>query len=195
MDRIEDDYDPTLIGEHCARFVLVSGCSGGGKSSLVREIGRRGYATIPEAGRQIVKEQHFLGGDALPWRDGRRFAELLLWRSVHQMTCAVTVPGLVFFDRGVIEPAAWLERTEATVPDFMLTAVDRCRYSRRVFLVPPWPEIHAADPERQAGWDAAVAEYEYLLAFLPRHGYQTVIVPKAPVTERADFILEAIAQA
>jgi hypothetical protein len=38
-------------------FVLISGCSGGGKSMLLIELGRRGYATVEEPGRRIVKEE------------------------------------------------------------------------------------------------------------------------------------------
>ena len=38
-------------------MVVVSGCSGGGKSTLLAELALRGYAVFPEPGRQIVKEQ------------------------------------------------------------------------------------------------------------------------------------------
>ena len=36
---------------------MISGCSGGGKSTLQEELGQRGYATVEEPGRRIVKEQ------------------------------------------------------------------------------------------------------------------------------------------
>jgi predicted ATPase len=32
-------------------FVVISGCSGGDKSTLLIELGRRGYATVEEPGR------------------------------------------------------------------------------------------------------------------------------------------------
>src|SRR6185369_12186033 len=48
------------------RFVVISGCSGGGKSSLLEELGRCGYATVEEPGRRIVKEELRSGGTALP---------------------------------------------------------------------------------------------------------------------------------
>ena len=38
------------------RFVVITGCSGGGKSTLLDELGRRGHATIEEPGRRIVRE-------------------------------------------------------------------------------------------------------------------------------------------
>jgi predicted ATPase len=36
------------------RFVVISGCSGGGKSTLLAELGRRGHTVI---GRRIVIEE------------------------------------------------------------------------------------------------------------------------------------------
>jgi predicted ATPase len=36
------------------RFVVISGCSGGGKSTLLAELARRGYRTVEEPGRRIV---------------------------------------------------------------------------------------------------------------------------------------------
>jgi predicted ATPase len=48
------------------RFVVLSGCSGGGKSTLLIELGRRGYATEEEPGRRVVKEEMLGGGLALP---------------------------------------------------------------------------------------------------------------------------------
>jgi predicted ATPase len=36
------------------RFVVISGCSGGGKSTLLAELGRRGHAVVEEPGRRIA---------------------------------------------------------------------------------------------------------------------------------------------
>ena len=51
-------------------FVTISGCSGGGTSTLLAEFQRRGFATIEEPGRRIVGEELNRGGSALPWVDG-----------------------------------------------------------------------------------------------------------------------------
>jgi predicted ATPase len=48
------------------RFVVISGCSGGGKSTLLAELGRRGHTVIEEPGRRIVIEEMNGGGSALP---------------------------------------------------------------------------------------------------------------------------------
>jgi len=50
-------------------FVTISGCSSGGKSTLLAELRRRGFATVEEPGRRIVAEELKRGGNALPWEE------------------------------------------------------------------------------------------------------------------------------
>jgi predicted ATPase len=56
------------------RFIVISGCSGGGKSTLVAEFARRGYATVKEPGRRIVEDEKRGAGTALPWVDMAAFS-------------------------------------------------------------------------------------------------------------------------
>jgi predicted ATPase len=46
------------------RFVAISGCSGGGKSTLLFELKRRGYAVVEEPGRRIIAEELSGSGQA-----------------------------------------------------------------------------------------------------------------------------------
>ena len=65
-------------------YVIISGCSGDGKSTLLSELASRGYQIVFEPGRQIVKEQTVIQGDALPWIDLKKFLDLALSRYLHQ---------------------------------------------------------------------------------------------------------------
>jgi predicted ATPase len=190
---VESDYvagNPRWSGS--PRLVAVSGCSGGGKSALLDEMATRGYAVFPEPGRQVVKEELLVGGDALPWTDELRFAERCIARAAYFFNMARPETGPVLFDRSIVDVVAALERRGA-VPAHCAAAARAYRYGPRVFLVPPWRELFAADPERRHGFEAAVAEYEGLLRAYPAHGYTTLVVPKASVSERADFLEAALA--
>jgi predicted ATPase len=68
------------------------------------------------------------------------------------------------------------------------------RYHRRVFLAPPWPEIYVTDRERRHGLDRALAESCRLLEVYPSLGYEVSILAKIGVPERADFVLNALAE-
>ena len=195
MPGLEDSYvagNPRWAGHD--RLVVVSGCSGGGKSALIAELARRGHRVFPEPGRQVVKEEALVGGEALPWVDPRRFAERCIARAAYFFNVADASEGPVFFDRGIIDAVTALERLGA-VPAPCAEAARRYRYGRRVFLVPPWPELFAGDDERRHGFEAAAAEYEALVESYPRHGYEVFFVPRAGVPERADLVEAALARA
>jgi predicted ATPase len=172
------------------RFVVISGCSGGGKSTLLAELRRRGHAIVEEPGRRIVKEEREGEGLALPWVDAAAFARRAIAMALADREAARTLQGWVFFDRGLVDAAAALEHL--TGEPVLATLGKSHRYHPRVFLAPPWPEIYVTDKERRHGFDAAVDEYSRLLEAYPSLGYEVFILPKASVAERAGFVLGAL---
>jgi len=175
------------------RFVVISGCSGGGKSTLLAELQARGRAVAAEPGRRIVQAEQARGGRALPWIDLAAFARRAMETALEDRREASRGEGWVFFDRALVDAACALE--QATGEPATDALKSRHRYHRRVFLAPPWPEIYVADPERRHGLDAAVAEYERLARAYPALGYETILLPKTTPAERADFVLETLGAA
>jgi uncharacterized protein len=184
----EDRYQPSLVEGRADQFVALTGCSGGGKSSLLAELGRRGFSTYEEPGRQIVKEQLFIGGDALPWCDSRMFLELTISRSIHHMITAARTSRLSFFDRGIIDQIGGFE----PIPEHIAAAAHRFRYRKTVFFAPPWKEIFKNDEERRHSFEDAVENCATQRRDYERYGYEIVELPKITVAARADFILEKL---
>lgn len=110
------------------RNVVLSGCSGGGKSTLLKELERRGFIVIPEPGRRIVEQELRSGGDALPWTNLAAFATRAIEMAGDDQKSVMSETDWVFFDRGLVDAADDL-------------------------------------------------------------GYETVVLPKVGVSERADFVL------
>jgi predicted ATPase len=173
------------------RFVVISGCSSGGKSTLLIELGRRGYATVEEPGRRVVKEEMLGKGLALPWVDAIAFARRAVALALADRATANRESGWVFFDRGLIDAAAALQHLTGE-PALATLAPDH-RYHHRVFLAPPWPEIYVTDTERRHDLSAAISEYQRLLDVYPSLGYQVTILPKVSTPERAEFVLHSLA--
>jgi len=188
----ESLYRPEQVSAVSDRLVILSGCSGGGKSTLLAELGRRGLAVYEEPGRQLVKEQLFIGGDALPWADIDGFIALTVSRAIYNLVSAARAGRPTVFDRGIIDQIAGLEQLGRPVPPALATAAERFPCHRRVFLVPPWPEIFAGDRERRHSFAAAVEAYEGLRQAYERRGYETMLLPKTDVAARADFMLDAL---
>ncbi|WMT89218.1 AAA family ATPase [Pelagibacterium sp. H642] len=171
------------------RLVVISGCSGGGKSTLLRALALRGYATVEEPGRRIVIEEQRGEGRALPWVDMRAFAERAVAMAREDMGRMAGQQGTIFFDRGLIDAASALGSVGGGTLDEIIGTE---RYHPQVFLTPPWPEIYVEDSERQHGLEAGIAEYERLLMDYRQLGYDIHIVPKGPVEERADYVIEML---
>jgi predicted ATPase len=171
------------------RFIILSGCSGGGKSTLLAELARRGFASVEEPGRRIVIEETRNNGTALPWIDIEAFARRAIAMALEDRQKAPP-EGLVFFDRGLIDAASALRHVGGD--GFIDTLKNTHRYNPLVFLTPPWSEIYRGDDERRHGFDAAVEEYERLVRDYEALGYDSVVLPKSGIEERADFILARI---
>ena len=166
-------------------FVIISGCSSGGKSTLLRERQQRGFGTIDEPGRRIAAEELIRNGKALPWMDAVAFARRAIEVSLADRGAADACARWVFFDRGLIDAAAALEHLtrEPILRSLGLIhrTIEMCS-SRRL------------DRERRLGLAEAIAEYAHLLDVYPPLGYDIQILPKVSVAERADWILTSLAR-
>ncbi len=172
-------------------LIVISGCSGGGKSTLLSELQQRGHAVVMEPGRRILHEEMRSGGQALPWDDKIGFLRRILAVALEDYEKAAKERHeWVFFDRGFIDAAAALE--ELTGEPLLSRLSQSYRYHKRVFLAPPWPEIYVQDAERRHGFDAALREFERLRRAYPSLGYEVLLLPKVSVAERADFVLETL---
>ncbi|MCI4591214.1 AAA family ATPase [Sphingobium sp. BYY-5] len=171
-------------------LVVISGCSGGGKSTLLTELKGRGHAVVEEPGRRIISEELASGGSALPWLDLAAFLRRAIDMALADWAAAADRDGWVFFDRGLVDAASALEAL--TGDPVMRSLCATHRYYPRMFMAPPWPEIYASDAERKHGFDAAVTEYDRLIHAFPALGYEVIPLPKTPTMQRADFVLTSL---
>lgn len=173
------------MGDH---MFVVTGGPGSGKTSLIEAMGRRGFQSMPEAGRAIIQAQVQIGGTALPWADRALYAELMLsWElRSHQEASARDTP--VLMDRGIPDVIGYLVLCDLPVPAHMETAAKRYAYNRRVFLAPYWDAIFTQDTERKQDRQEAEATASVMAQTYSRLGYQIVELPLAGVEDRADFV-------
>lgn len=162
-------------------FVMISGCSGGGKSTLLVELASRGYAVVAEPGRRIIAEERAGQGAALPWVDPPGFARRALAMSIADHEAA---DGLTFFDRGVVDAAVAIAASGGDRP---ISTIARLRYDR-LFLAPPWPEIYVNDADRRHSLEKALRDYERVRQAYLDAGYDPIMLPRDTVSARADFV-------
>ena len=168
------------------RFLVLSGCSGGGKTTLLDELARRGHRTVPEPGRRIVAGALAGDGGPLPWDDPVAFAHRAIALALADREAAGD--GWAIFDRSLIDAVAALPPSAARV-----ALLGAHWYHARVFLVPPWRDLFANDAERRHGFGDAVAEYERLLRAYPQAGYAVSVLPRVSIGRRVDAIEDHMA--
>lgn len=173
------------------KLVVISGCSGGGKSTLLYELKTLGYSVVPEVGREIVKEQLEINGHITPWENPRDFCELLIEKSLlayhRAKSLSETKNRIIFFDRSFLEGVSYFQTLKVHHYDYLVTEY---RYDLTIFMAPPWEEIFCHDDERKHSFSDSVLEYERLIKFYAESGYKIIQIPKESVLERADFIIK-----
>lgn len=177
------------------RFIVITGGPGSGKTTLLEALGAQGCATLPEAGRGIIRAQQAVNGPALPWLDPALFAELMLSWEMRSHAAAREMPGLLFFDRGIPDTIGYLRLTGLPVPDHMMRAAEAMRYNRRVFIAPFWPEIFGQDAERRQTAGEAERTFDAMRNIYLELGYELVPLPLTSVAERVEFVMDALGTA
>jgi hypothetical protein len=139
--------------------VVLSGCSGGGKSSLLAELARRGHAVVPEPGRRIVEEE--LRGN------GRRCLGSI-WLALRGARSCWPVPTGPRRRRlvGYSSIAAWSMRLQRSSTPPAKPRSLRWASRTATTAVSSSPrfgrKIYAVDNERRHAFADAIAEYERL---------------------------------
>lgn len=173
-----------------AQLFVLTGGPGAGKTTLIDAIGNAGFATVPEAGRAIIRQQMPIAGRGQPSIDPDLFAELMLSWDLQSYHAHAGRPGPVFFDRGIVDVVGYLKLVGRPVPGHTSAAARLHRYNPRVFVCPPWPEIFTQDNERKQDQDEAERTCRALIDAYAGCGYDLIEVPRAPVDVRLRFITE-----
>lgn len=175
------------------KFIVISGCSGGGKSTLLTELQKNNYSVVPEIGRELVKEQLAINGKILPWQEPLLFCEELINRSVAAYNQATQIKSakehMIFFDRCFLEGISYYQMLKPNDKKYN-HLVKELRFYSTIFMAPPWQEIFCEDSERKNSFENAVEEYERLSKNYVEYGYELTLLPKSNVEQRLQFILK-----
>lgn len=176
----------------CDRFFVLTGGPGAGKTTLIKALRDRGFATTEEAGRGVIRQETEAGGDALPWLDREGFAAGMFDWELSSYRQARRREGTVFFDRGLPDTLGYLRLEGLDVPAWMEEETWRLRYNARVFIAPPWKEIFGPDEERRQSWQVATRTYETMALTYAAFGYTLIELPRVAVPQRVRFVLDTL---
>ncbi|WP_158750981.1 AAA family ATPase [Acidobacterium sp. S8] len=184
---------PTQIKEQSNdRLYVITGGPGTGKTKLLDELISRGSACVPEAARDIIQQEMRNGGDAVPWKNMQRYSELMLKKSIEDYLAYANAQQVTIFDRGILDTFAHYRLAQLTLPEDSYAHAQLLRYNRNVFLTPPWEEIYETDSERKQTYAESVAVYQTIKDVYVEYGYNLIEIPRTSISERADFVMQAL---
>ena len=171
---------------------IITGGPGSGKTMLVEELVACGHGHSPEVSRRLIREQMARDDGVLPWRSLEAFAAFAVDEMLREHDLADHRDGIIFFDRGLPDVFGYLNDSGIKIPAAWLEAHNRCSYAKKLFILPPWPEIYVNDEERPQTLDKARSLYSAIARAYASLGYELIEVPRISSRERAEFVLEQL---
>jgi predicted ATPase len=174
---------------HRPNFFLLTGGPGSGKSSVLLELQRRGYQTISEVARDIIKAQLASGGNAMHTGDRQAFLSLMLEQSLTDYHQIDITDRPVIFDRGIPDLYGYAQGFCSGVTQPVAEAAAHYRYNQAAFIFPPWLDIYQNDSERQQNFQEAIKTYHALKTAYQHCQCRLLEVPEDTIKKRADYII------
>ena len=179
--------------------IVITGGPSTGKTSVIEQLEKKGFNCLHEVIRSMTSEEknqgrslEIISNPIISVPDPMKFNLNILNARIEQFKAAQSNIGeLFFFDRGIPDVLAYMDCFEQSYDDIFTNACSHFRYDR-VFLMPPWEDIHVLDDERYESFEESLRIHRCLKYSYENHSYEVTQVPKASIGERVEFILEQL---
>jgi len=167
---------------------IITGAPCSGKTSVIKEIERRGFHTIDEVARAFIDNQLNAGQrlDQIK-ADILQFERHILYAKI-KVENSLAKSELIFFDRGVPDSIAYYN-LEGLHPAEPLKLSRRTRY-RKIFFFERFDFLK--DGVRSEDEKIAALLNDLLLEAYGQAGYNLIMVPVMSVEDRTDMVLEKL---
>ena len=171
---------------------IITGAPGTGKTSIINELMKQGYACAKEISRELISEQLAVGGKILPWKNQIAFEEKIIQMRFKQYINSLD-NCIYFFDRSIIDSIAYLKVSNlSSLSQQMNKLINSCIFNKTVFYTPIWEKIYVTDNERKEGIKKAREIENSIINTYISYGYKMIRIPKVSVKKRTSFILSKI---
>ncbi|MGE0010138.1 MAG: AAA family ATPase [Candidatus Babeliales bacterium] len=181
----------TLV--HAHQRMVISGGPGIGKTTVLKELRKRGYQTISETFTSLFEQAATQDALDVFFNGPKQLEMLFLTEQVRKES--LLAPQLpAFLDRSVVDIMAYGYYLHVPISDEMLRLSDR-KYDLVFFLEPLPEEYYRNSSVRRESREVALDIHQMLKAAYMQRGYyphQMIDVPFGTPQERAQFIIDVM---
>jgi predicted ATPase len=171
-------------------WYVITGGPSSGKTTLLGELQKYGYPTIPEMARLVIDDGFARGLTIKEIRkDEQAFQDTVFERKL-ALEAGLDVKQEAFMDRGLHDSLAYYESLGWEASIVMRAAMDKACY-KAIFLLEPLPQFHE-DEARTEDIHFTRRLTTLLQDAYIQYGMEPVRVPVLSPAERAQFILDYI---
>lgn len=170
-------------------WYVITGGPCAGKTTLIKELKKRGYPVVEEAARAYIDQEKAKGKTLEEIRaDEVGFQHAIIpMKQAAEEACSQTE--VTFFDRGMHDSVAYLAHAGVTNDPILAAVLPHSRY-RKVFLPDLLPLVQ--DGARTETKEEARMIHNDIRTAYETAGMEVVRVPVMSVKKRADFILKRL---
>jgi predicted ATPase len=183
------------MSEILNNWYVVTGGPSTGKTTMLEEIERNGYKTMPEAARVVIDEG-FAAGKTIEEIRGegegekeKQFQDIVMRRKI-DVEAGLDPNEVIFLDRGHHDTEAYFIANDFELDNWIVDAIAKAQY-KQVFLLDPLP-VFEEQEERTESPEKVEQIHKLLFSSYDNANMTPVRVPFMPVKERAEFVLQHI---
>lgn len=170
------------------KWFVITGGPSTGKTTLLDELEKAGYTTIPEAARTLIDEALKKGITTEEFRaDEKRFQEDIA-RLKEEIETKHVSSEITFFDRGMHDTIAYLRHYNYHIEDWIQELMHKSNY-QKVFLLEPL-SVYQHDYARTESPDFVYDINKLLHEAYAESGLEPIRVPALALSDRIKFILD-----
>jgi predicted ATPase len=170
-------------------WCVITGAPSAGKSTIITELAKLGYATVEEMGRKLIDQQ---------MADGKTLEEINVdspafeidWvRMQIEREAELDPRPVTFLDRGILDTLAYFNYYDWPVPEQIKSWCAQATY-KKVFLLEMLE--YEQDYARVEGAETAAKMQQLFGDAYEQAGFAVIHIPRASVEERLKCIVQQI---